>query len=80
MDEGEFYPTTTDQPPAPLELLNIIHCSCTNDCSTTRCSCCEHGMKCSLAWGHCHGSGCANASPVIAEDEKEDENDLLFEL
>ena len=80
MDEGEFYPTSTDQPPAPLELLNIIHCSCTTDCSTTRYSCREHGMKCSLACGHCHGSGCANASPTIAEDEEEDENDQLFEL
>ena len=75
MDEGEFYPTTTDQHPALLELLKIIHCSCTTDCSTTRCSCQEHGMKSSLACGHCRGSGCANASPTIAEDEEEDEND-----
>ena len=79
MDEGEFYPTATDQSTAPLELLKIIHCSCTTDCST-RCSCCEHGMKCAQACGHCHGSGCANASPTIAENEEEDENDQLFEL
>ena len=57
----------------PLELLKIIHCNCTTDCSTTRCSCQKHGMKCSLACSHCHGSGCANASPLITQDEYEDE-------
>ena len=73
IEEGEFYPTPTDQPPAPLELLKIIHCNCTTDCNTTRCSCQKHGMKCSLACGHCRGSGCVNASPLIAQDEDEDE-------
>ena len=73
IEEGEFYPTPTDQPPAPLELLKIIHCNCTTDCNTTRCSCQKHGMKCSLACGHCRGSGCVNASPLIAQYEDEDE-------
>ena len=32
--DGEFYPTTTDLPPAPSDLLKVIHCNCTTDCST----------------------------------------------
>ena len=72
---GGLFPITTDLPPAPEDLLKIIRCNCTTDCSSGRCSCQKHGMKCSLACGQCRGSACSNASPIIAQEEE----DLLEE-
>ena len=46
--DAGFKPTTTDIAPAPQELLKIIRCNCATDCTTTRCSCQKHGMKCSI--------------------------------
>ena len=71
LSDGEFYPKTTDLPPAPPDLLKIIHCNCTTDCSTARCTCQKHGMKCSLACGNCHGSSCMNAIEMIADDDED---------
>ena len=71
LSDGEFYPKTTDLPPAPSDLLKIIHCNCTTDCSTARCTCQKHGMKCSLACGNCHGSSCMNAIEMIADDDED---------
>ena len=48
---GGLFPITTDLPPAPEDLLKIIRCNCTTDCSSGSCSCQKYGMKCSLACG-----------------------------
>ena len=53
----------------------MIHCNCTTDCSTARCSCQKHGLPCSLACGQCRGSDCQNASPYIEDDENEEKQD-----
>ena len=37
--DGHLLPVMTDLPPAPEDLLRIIRCNCTTDCSTARCSC-----------------------------------------
>ena len=44
--------------PAPQELLKMIRCNCTTDCSSARCSCQKHGLPCTQACGQCRGSGC----------------------
>ena len=74
LSDREFYPKTTNLPPAPSDLLKIIHCNCTTDCSTARCTCQKHGMKCSLACGNCHGSSCMNAIEMIADDDEDQSN------
>ena len=71
-----LHPVLTDMPPAPAELLKIIQCNCTTDCATARCTCKKHGMKCSMACGHCRGSSCSNASTYVEdEDESDSEED-----
>ena len=37
--ETGYHPIATDLPPAPEELLKIIRCNCTTDCSSARFSC-----------------------------------------
>ena len=61
-------PTMTDLPPAPDDLLKIIRCNCLTNCQNARCSCIKHGMKCSAACGHCHGSACSNASSFVMDE------------
>ena len=61
-----------DMPPAPAELLKIIWCNCTTDCATARCTCKKHGMKCSMACGHCRGSSCSNANAFIEDEDDSD--------
>jgi hypothetical protein len=31
----------------------VIRCNCQTDCSTMRCSCKKHGLRCSIACGNC---------------------------
>ena len=64
-------PISTDAPPAPEELLKVIRCNCNTDCSSQRCSCKKHSMKCSLACGNCKGSACQNAGLFDVSDEEE---------
>ena len=59
-DSG-YFPILTDIAPAPADLLKIIRCNCATDCSSSRCSCQKHGMKCSMACGQCRGTACTNA-------------------
>ena len=76
ISESGMVPIMTDLPPAPESLLNVIRCNCSTDCSSGRCTCQKHGMKCSPACGQCHGSACSNASPFVTNlDEEEDEPD-----
>ena len=67
-----LHPVLTDMPPAPAELLKIIRCNCTTDCATARCTCKKHGMKCSMACGHCRGSSCSNANAFIEDEDDSD--------
>jgi hypothetical protein len=80
LTDSGYSPILTDLPPAPAELLKIIRCDCTTDCSSARCSCCKNGMKCTLSCGHCQGSGCTNASALILEEEDLEEEDLEVDI
>ena len=64
----------TDLPSAPEDLLCIIRCNCTTDCSTTRCSCRKHNVECSPACGQCRGVGCCNSS--VADSSEDDDDDI----
>ena len=65
----------TDLPPAPDEFLKMIRCNCHTDCSSVRCTCKKHNVKCSPACGNCRGSGCTNSNNPIHEDEYDIDND-----
>ena len=80
LTDSGYSPILTDLPPAPAELLKIICCDCTTDCSSTRCSCRKNGMKCTLSCGHCQSSGCTNASVLILEEGDLEEEDLEVDI
>lgn len=71
--DGEFIPVQTDLPPAPQELLQIIRCTCTTDCSSLRCGCRKHNIECSVACINCKGSACTNSSQVEWDYDANDE-------
>ena len=47
----QLFPILIDKPQAPEELLYIIRCGCTTDCSSQRCSCRKVGLSSSTACG-----------------------------
>lgn len=74
----------TDDPPAPDEILNIVRCNCSvttkTPCSSSRCSCVAHGLKCVPACGNCRGTECCNSSSqndekLIDEEVEDNEED-----
>ena len=68
-------PVSTDIDPAPEALLKVIRCNCITDCSSARCSCQKHGMKCSIACGHCRGSACQNSTAYLEDEDEETEHE-----
>ena len=78
--EGKLMPVLTDLPPAPDELLKIIRCNCHADCSSMRCTCKKHNVKCSPACGNCRGLGCTNSDNLEDEDDLEESIDIDSEL
>ena len=67
LQQGQLLPIQTDLPPAPEELLNVIRCGCTTDCSSQRCSCRKVGLGCTNACGGCRGTSCLNS--YLIEDQ-----------
>ena len=47
--EERVVPVHTDVPPAPDEILRIVICNCHTYCSSKRCTCRKHNVKCSPA-------------------------------
>lgn len=68
--DNQLLPVTTNQPPAPPDLLNMIRCNCKKDCATGKCSCRKHGLACTTACGECRGNSCSNS--VQFEDSDSD--------
>ena len=75
LTDSGYSPVLTDLPPAPAELLKVIRCNCTTDCTSARCTCRKNGLKCTLACGHCQGTSCTNGSTVDMAEEDSDEAD-----
>jgi len=93
LQNKKFVPITTDQQPAPDELLQVIRCRCkttsNNTCGTNLCSCRRNGLPCLSACSNCHGSECNNCEKASEENDSSsdeqfgntvhmDEEDLLF--
>lgn len=70
-----YLPIMTKEPPAPEDILNIIHCSCKGNC-LSRCGCRKSGLKCSTICSGCHGNSCLNSKTIdISSETSEDSND-----
>ena len=74
IDEEGFVPVATDLPVAPENLLKVVRCSCKTGCTSMRCSCWKHNLKCTMACTHCTGSDCANIiDAAVSIDNDTDE-------
>ena len=73
---------TTDQKPAPDELLKVIRCNCQATskslCSGKQCSCRSNGLKCVATCEGCQGSECQIY--VTVELFEEEENNIEDEF
>ena len=45
-NDGHLKPTTTEFPPAPLAIVEMVRCQCKSGCSTNRCSCKSVNLPC----------------------------------
>ena len=75
LNDSGHYPTKTNQPPAPDDLLKVIRRNDSSDCCSARCSCRKHGSKFSLACGQCRGTACINASAFVIDYDDDDDDD-----
>ena len=75
LTDSGYSPVLTDLPPALPELLKVIRCDCTTDCTSAKCICRKNGLKCTLACGHCQGTSCTNESTMDVAEEDFDEAD-----
>jgi hypothetical protein len=74
MVDGQLKPITTEQPPAPQQLLRLVSCICKKGCEKRSCECIRSGLKCSNMCGYCSGHGCSNQCPVGSYDSDMDDN------
>ena len=69
---SQFAPVWTRDPSAPDEILKMIFCRCTNDCSSGKCGCRKGSMKCSHICQNCQGN-CVNGIPALENEDDDDE-------
>lgn len=43
---NQLKPTTTDVPPAPVAIIEMVRCMCKGDCTSQRCSCKSKDLQC----------------------------------
>lgn len=65
LGNNNYVPITTDEVVAPDNLLKIVRCNCTENCSTNRCTCKRNQLKCTSTCGNCYGKNCENAEVFL---------------
>ena len=74
LTDDHLVPNMTDLPPAPDRILHAIHCGCSTDCSSGRCTCRKNNLECSTACSQCRGTSCSNSTMVDDDDLSDSEN------
>lgn len=70
-------PRLTDASLVPDELLKKISCNCKGDCSSSRCGCRKHGVKCTVLCIKCRDSNnCVNVEEICEELSDSEDNDF----
>ena len=57
---GQLYPRTMDNAPAPESLLKVIKCGCTLYCDSNQCTCKKNGLFCTELCENCDAGNCIN--------------------
>lgn len=71
IQDGMLFPTTTDLPPAPKEILKMIKCECSGSCDSKKCTCHKNGMTCTMSCKNCKGVSCQNVENTVEDEEDE---------
>ena len=73
--EGKkLVPVMTDKSPAPDALIKMIHCNCSEESNTLRCTCRKHGLECTNACRHCRVGNCDNMTNDLAIEDDDDDD------
>ena len=70
---GQLIPKTTDMYPAPDNLLKVIACNCSGDCSSLNCGCRRGGYSCTSLCGKCQIKECTNVEILIETEDVDGE-------
>ena len=74
LKDSMLYPVLTDLPPAPVDILKVIKCSCMGGCDNMRCSCRKNGMLCTTSCKNCKGISCQNCENGTTYDSDYEDN------
>lgn len=77
-DDGIPVPVTSDQPPGPPELMDVVRCDCKaplKACNTERCTCHHGKISCTVYCACLCGDKCYNPFKTSDEDTKEEEDE-----
>ena len=71
-DDGQLNPTTTDVPPAPKAITEMVRCQCKGNCTSNRCSCESNNLPCTdLCMCNTH---CENEEDTYYENRDSDDD------
>ena len=72
--ENKCIPVMSDLQPAPEKPLKVIRCTCKTGCSSLRCTCRKHGLRCLIVCSDCIGV-CSNMMDVTETDSDSSSED-----
>ena len=67
-DHEKYVPVGMDLPPAPEELMKVVHCTCNLDYSKRTCTCQKFQRDFSTACLNYRGLACTKAERITSED------------
>jgi hypothetical protein len=72
----ELIPIMTGKNTAPDELFKIIHCNCSGEYTSVRCSCRRYELPCTATCGPCQVENCDNPNntPEVIKEEEDAEH------
>jgi hypothetical protein len=74
-ERDELIPIMTDKNTAPDEFLKIIHCNCSGEYTSTRCSCRHYGLPCTATCEPCQVENCDNPNNTPEVDKEEEDTE-----
>lgn len=70
-----FVPIMSVGSAAPYYLLKMIHCACSSNCRSNRCSCRGYGLPCHVVCGPCQAGSCENPFNHVTDDSDQEEQE-----
>lgn len=74
IENNNLAPVHSELAAAPEDILKMVFCRCTKDCSSAKCGCKRANLKCSTACQNCQGN-CLNGAPQVDSEDEEEQED-----